>query len=539
MPGTGGWSMEQLALYREWRPQRFADLVGQEHVSRTLLNAVRSGRVAHAYLFCGPRGTGKTSTARIFAKALNCTAGSDGEPCNNCDSCRSITSGIAMDVIEMDAASHRGIEEIRDLKQKVGFAPSSGRYKIYIIDEAHMLTGEAFNALLKTLEEPPRHTIFILATTEAHKVPPTILSRCQRFDFRRLGCGLIAQHLARIAAEKGWQVDEDALTLLSRQAGGALRDALGLLDQVASFAGGLITRADVEALTGSLNEEILQPVISSLLKGDVPAMLRSLDQLYALGCETRQILFQLIEYMRDRLFSAPAEEQAHYAKYMRGLAVADGEMRESGRPDLVLEMALLRLIVTSAPVDKAASAYNNAPSVSECHITDQNVHRQGSNLYTGQVASADVEPSVKATTAVQAPDIGSLQRFLIQHFEKNPLLKSLTATWRIDLFGKRVIIKVPPFDAQLLQKGENLHILQQAVRQYNGDWEVEIAVGDESAFGEEKRVVPAPALPVSPVTVQDGLDNDGPGAKLHDDQLVGVTLSLFKGKVINFKEEGD
>ena len=202
--------MEQVALYREWRPQFFCDVVGQEHVCRTLQNAVMMGRTAHAYLFCGPRGTGKTSTARILAKSLNCINLNDGEPCNKCPSCESITKGISLNVIEMDAASHRGIEEIRDLKQKVGMAPSGGKYKVYIIDEVHMLTGEAFNALLKTLEEPPAHAVFILATTEAHKVPLTILSRCQRFDFRRLSRAAIKAHLSQVAEAKKWTVEDKA-----------------------------------------------------------------------------------------------------------------------------------------------------------------------------------------------------------------------------------------------------------------------------------------------------------------------------------------
>ena len=297
--------MEHLALYREWRPQLFREVIGQEHVSRTLQNAVRQGRVAHAYLFCGPRGTGKTSTARILAKAVNCPNSKEGEPCNDCASCRNITAGISMDVIEMDAASHRGIEEIRDLNQKVCFVPTAGKSRLFIIDEVHMLTGEAFNALLKTLEEPPRHTIFVLATTEAHKVPLTIMSRCQRFDFRRLGRETIKEHLRRVAGEKGWQIDDEALEFLSRHAGGALRDALGLLEQAASFTGGAISRADLEALTGAISPDRLQALLAAAMAGDVPSLLQQLDELFAGGCEPRQALFQLIDLVRDRLFAAP------------------------------------------------------------------------------------------------------------------------------------------------------------------------------------------------------------------------------------------
>jgi DNA polymerase-3 subunit gamma/tau len=336
--------VEHLALYREWRPQFFREVIGQEHVCRTLRNAVSQGRTAHAYLFCGPRGTGKTSTARILAKAVNCPNGEDGEPCNNCPSCQDTTAGISLDVIEMDAASHRGIEEIRDLNQKVCFAPTAGKSRFFIIDEVHMLTGEAFNALLKTLEEPPRHAVFVLATTEAHKVPLTIMSRCQRFDFRRLGRETIKEHLRRVAGEKGWQIDDEALDLLGRHAAGALRDALGLLEQAASFTGGAITRTDLEALTGAMSPDGLKALLHAAMTGDVPSLLQQLDGLLAGGCEPRQVLFQLIDQVRDRLFAsaAPGSERTAHAGLLRCLASAEVDLKGNSRPDLVLELALVR-----------------------------------------------------------------------------------------------------------------------------------------------------------------------------------------------------
>jgi DNA polymerase-3 subunit gamma/tau len=348
--------MEHLALYREQRPQLFREVIGQEHVCRTLQNAVRQGKAAHAYLFCGPRGTGKTSTARILAKAINCPDNKGGEPCNTCSSCRNITAGISMDVIEMDAASHRGIEEIRDLNQKVCFAPTAGKSRLFIIDEVHMLTGEAFNALLKTLEEPPRHTIFILATTEAHKVPLTIMSRCQRFDFRRLGREAINDHLRRIAGEKGWQIDDDALELLSRHAGGALRDALGLLEQAASFAGGAIRRADLEVLTGAISPEGLRTLLAAAMAGDASSLLQQLNELSAGGCEPRQVLVQLIDLVRDRLFDTAAQgpERAGYASLLRSLAAAEADLKGNSRPDLVLELALVRLSDVLSPAAGSA-----------------------------------------------------------------------------------------------------------------------------------------------------------------------------------------
>ena len=233
--------MEYVALYRKWRPKGFSELVGQEHVSRTLAQAVVGGRVGHAYLFSGPRGTGKTSTAKILAKALNCEKGPTAEPCNACESCRRISDGTSMDVMEIDAASNRGIDEIRELRETVKFAPTTGRYRVYIIDEVHMLTSEAFNALLKTLEEPPPQVVFILATTELQKVPATIQSRCQRYDFKRIAAKDIEARLQEVTEASGVAADGAALALVAREADGGLRDALSTLDQCISLAEDRVT----------------------------------------------------------------------------------------------------------------------------------------------------------------------------------------------------------------------------------------------------------------------------------------------------------
>jgi DNA polymerase-3 subunit gamma/tau len=225
--------MSYVALYRTWRPQDFDSLVGQDHIRTALTNALEMGKIAHAYLFTGPRGTGKTSTARILAKALNCEKGPTAHPCNECSNCKQITAGSSMDVIEIDAASNRGIDEIRQLRERVSFAPVNCRYKVYIIDEVHMITTDAFNALLKTLEEPPEHVVFILATTEPQKIPATIHSRCQRYDFHRVSVEDIAKHLAKVAKGSGIDADEEALHLMAIQADGGMRDAVSLLDQCA------------------------------------------------------------------------------------------------------------------------------------------------------------------------------------------------------------------------------------------------------------------------------------------------------------------
>src|SRR5215472_9439535 len=233
--------MTSQSLYRKWRSQKFGELIGQEPITRTLKNALSSGKPAHAYLFTGPRGTGKTTTARLLAKTVNCANPKDGEPCNECQQCREITAGTSFNVIEIDAASNRGIDSIRDLREKVMMPPSTGKYKVYVLDEAHMLTTEAFNALLKTLEEPPGYAIFVLATTDVHKMLPTVLSRCQRFDFKRITTSQIIKHLHFIANEEGVTLERSAAELIARTAAGGMRDALSLFDQAIAYAGNVVS----------------------------------------------------------------------------------------------------------------------------------------------------------------------------------------------------------------------------------------------------------------------------------------------------------
>lgn len=292
--------MAYVALYRRWRPQNFDTLVGQQPVKQALTNALTSGRIAHTYLFAGPRGTGKTSTARILAKALNCEHGPTPNPCGECDNCRRIAEGSSMDVFEIDAASNRGIDEIKTLRDQLAFTPVDCRYKVYIIDEVHMLTTEAFNALLKTLEEPPSHVIFILATTDPHKIPATIHSRCQRFDFRRVTVDEIVQHLAMVAQGSGLDADEEALRLIAIQSEGGMRDALSLLDQCGVMAQ-KITAVTVREVLGIVGREALRDLVEAIGKQDVPNALAQLSALLEQGKDVRQIMTELIEYLRALL----------------------------------------------------------------------------------------------------------------------------------------------------------------------------------------------------------------------------------------------
>ncbi|MDI6791322.1 MAG: DNA polymerase III subunit gamma/tau [bacterium] len=294
--------MSYTVLARRWRPRVFEEVVSQSHVTTTLANALRQERIGQAYLFTGPRGTGKTSIARILAKAVNCEKGPTPKPCLNCPACAGISAGQWLDVIEIDGASNRGIDEIRDLREKVRLSPAKSRYKIYIIDEVHMLTKEAFNALLKTLEEPPPHVIFIFATTEPHKVPQTILSRCQRFDFRRIGSGQITAQLKQMAASEEIEVEEEALALIARQAAGSLRDAQTILDQVISYQDeGSIKTEDVTTVLGLVNFDILSKFAAVASQSDAAAGLRLVAEVVEGGVDVNQLVRDLMGYFRDGL----------------------------------------------------------------------------------------------------------------------------------------------------------------------------------------------------------------------------------------------
>ena len=372
--------MSSQVLYRKWRPQGLDDVVGQEPVVRTLQRAVAQGRVAHAYLFCGPRGTGKTSTARILAKAVNCLNPQEGQPCNVCALCASIADGVAMDLVEIDAASNRGIDDIRNLREKIYYAPSQARFKVYIVDEVHMLTDAAFNALLKTLEEPPAHAIFVLATTEPHRVPATVASRCQRFDFRRIAPIATVERLRSICDAEGVAAADEALWAIAKAASGSLRDAVNLLDQMIVSYGSEFGAAHVQDLLGLGDEEAALRVVECVLSGDLPEGLGVIHSASINGADLRQFHKQVVEYLRGALlvrsgaegsldYTADALERLKTAaagpdvetlvRAVKLFSLAD--VRAGLSSPLPLELALVETSLKAQSPTRAASAEGARP----------------------------------------------------------------------------------------------------------------------------------------------------------------------------------
>ncbi len=423
--------MAYIALYRKWRPALFEDVVGQQHITATLQKAIETDKVAHAYLFSGPRGTGKTSTAKIFAKAMNCVHGPTPHPCNECEVCRHITDGESLDVVEIDAASNRSIEDIRTLRETIKFMPAEGHKKVYIIDEVHMLTTEAFNALLKTLEEPPAHVIFILATTEPEKIPMTILSRCQRYEFRRITSEDIAGRLLYVAGQEQFELTKGAAHILAIQADGGMRDALSMLDQCVSNATGAIDEGLVRNLLGLIGRDWLFTLATAVFAGQGDVIIRSIDEIVHMGKEPRVILTELATHLRAiMLYQADphSDTLAAYADSMEQLAAQAAAVpaervfailavlqqalltaRTSPTPRIAVEMGLLMASRTTGAASSAAVPALAAPAAVPQAILDRIARLEAALLNQGgQAVSAPVAPA--ASAAVTPPSMPAFEK---------------------------------------------------------------------------------------------------------------------------------
>ena len=569
--------MAYQALYRKWRPQKFEDMVGQTAVTKTLKNAIIHHKTSHAYLFTGPRGTGKTSAAKIFAKAINCLNPQDGEPCNECLLCKGITEGTIGDVIEIDAASNNGVEEIRDIRDKARYAPTQATYKVYIIDEVHMLSTGAFNALLKTLEEPPKNVIFILATTEPHKIPATIISRTQRFDFRRITNDEIIQRLRYILEQEEIAYEEEALSVIARCANGGMRDALSLLDQVISFSDDKVSFEQAIQVSGSLTDDLMIEFVRLLTQQQAQAALLQLQDLLLLGKEASRLIEEWLEFSRDLLVAkqtgdmigrseafvafAKEVEEAFLYRFMDALNQTQQEMRFTTKPTISLEVFTIKMAQPVVAVAQQAVP-TNQEYVSQLEQQLQSLQQQMSQLLQGQgvVAPKKATSTLQAKASTYKPNIGEVYKVLDAATRKDlifirelwgDLLQMLSTTQRALLKASEPVAASPngfvlKFDYEILcqraQESVELHedIARhcQTLAQYPGNfvsvtgeqW-VQIRqdyLRDKKEKQEAEGVTHATEMEEQPTDEEE---------KNEVEQLLQNTIDLFGEEIVHISEE--
>lgn len=548
--------MSYLVLARKYRPQTFDRVIEQDHVTRTLSNAIFADRVAHAVLFAGPRGTGKTTVARILAKAMNCKAGPSPTPCNECRSCREITAGNAVDVFEIDGASNNSVDQVRELRDHIKYMPAHSMYKIYIIDEVHMLSMPAFNALLKTLEEPPSHVMFIFATTEPQKIPITILSRCQRHDFRRLSLKSMIEHMAYICQKENFKIPQESLVLIGREATGSMRDALSLLDQVLSCFQGSVSHDQVLDILGVIDRKYVFDLCSAILQGDIAVILDALDNCYHRGYDLKKLFANLLGHLRNllivkmgqnvgKLVDLPDNELAQMAEQTRKVPFAvlnqifdqlfreEASIRLSSDPKLALEMAFIRLdqMKPALPIDELIDKLDQLRQ--EIHnspggFAEQKSEVKPSSLESGQQREeghADSTPEPPAAADDTLNDMGATWSRLYEIIsQKNPSLgASLTRCRLKQVAADHIEIEVRDngFTLNMLQRKKNKTILKKICAAY---------------FGEEKDIM---------LISSSEPDEERPKKKSQNDHhlkqkalshpLVADAIEIFSGKLIDVK----
>ena len=569
--------MAYQALYRKWRPQKFEDMVGQTAVTKTLKNAIIHHKTSHAYLFTGPRGTGKTSAAKIFAKAINCLNPQDGEPCNECLLCKGITEGTIGDVIEIDAASNNGVEEIREIRDKARYAPTQATYKVYIIDEVHMLSTGAFNALLKTLEEPPKNVIFILATTEPHKIPATIISRTQRFDFRRITNDEIIQRLRYILEQEEIAYEEEALSVIARCANGGMRDALSLLDQVISFSDDKVSFEQAIQVSGSLTDDLMIEFVRLLTQQQAQAALLQLQDLLLLGKEASRLIEEWLEFSRDLLVAkqtgdmigrseafvefAKEVEEAFLYRFMDALNQTQQEMRFRTKPTISLEVFTIKMAQPVVVVTQQAVPANQE-YISQLEQQLQNLQQQMSQLLQGQgvVAPKKATSTPQAKASTYKPNIGEVYKVLDAATRKDlifirelwgDLLQMLSTTQRALLKASEPVAASPngfvlKFDYEILcqraQESVELHedIARhcQTLAQYPGNFVSVIGeqwVQIRQDYLRDKKEKQE-AEGVTHATEMEGQPTDEE-EKNEVEQLVQNTIDLFGEEIVHISEE--
>lgn len=550
--------MAYLVMARKWRPQNFDGLVGQPHISKTLKKAIESGRVSHAYLFTGTRGVGKTTTARILAKALNCEKGPTPEPCGVCAACKEITAGNSMDVIEIDGASNRGIDDVRDLRENVHYSSMHGRYRVFIIDEVHMLTQPAFNALLKTLEEPPPHVVFVFATTEPMRIPQTILSRCQRYDFRRIAMPEIRDMLQYICDQEKMKTDEEALSLIAKKADGSMRDALSLMDQVFSSCENEITLQDIQEILGLVSQDVYDRLLDGLAQRDKGACMTVIEEVFASGYDIKQFVSEFGRQIRNLIFAkVPGlfEENreglsaASMENYKRvSEAFSDGDLvrmanwvnalsasiRRSNSPRFEIELCLLRMIQAESTVviSDILKELKNPGSVEPAARPSAPVPPFPAPTSSPPVEKKNDIPPVEPSPAPPAPQAGGISwpEILDTIMAEKAFLGTFLSQARMDYNGdSRVTVRFPAalsFQLEQVRKKENKDFIQGVIQKKIGKpVQLNLEIEASTSVKEEKKPIP--------VKKESGANKMTFNQAAEKEPVLNTILEVFDGEIID------